>query len=99
MRDGANGNGSTRIDTERLNALIQERAEDLCRALFPGGKKKGREWKIGNVQGEPGDSLGIELEGRKAGVCHDRATGDGWGFCKLVMANRGLDFPAAARLI
>jgi hypothetical protein len=59
----------------------------------------GHEWKIANTSGQRGDSLGIELTGTKAGQWHDRATGEGGTFPRLLMLNRGLSFPEACRLI
>jgi hypothetical protein len=87
------------IDTERLEELIRSSIEILCRYFFSAGRKEGREWKIGDVTGVAGNSLGIQLTGDKAGVWHDRATGQGGNFTKLIMENRGVHFPATADMI
>jgi hypothetical protein len=87
------------IDIDRLGRIISESIEPLCQGFFPQGRRAGQEWKIGNTSGECGDSLGIQLTGPKAGQWHDRATGEGGTFPKLLMANRNLSFPAACRLI
>jgi hypothetical protein len=76
MSSHANGH---RIDTLRLAQLVRERTEDLCRTLFPNGRKEGGEWKLDNVQGEPGRSLGVCLSGARAGLWYDHATGEGKG--------------------
>ena len=81
------------IDTERLEELIRSSIEILCRYFFSAGRKEGREWKIGDVTGVAGNSLGIQLTGDKAGVWHDRATGQGGNFTKLIMENRVCIFP------
>jgi len=49
--------------------------EAVCRHLLPAGNRQGREWKVGSVAGEPGESLGVVLEGTKAGVWCDFAAG------------------------
>ena len=51
----------------------------LVEHLLPNGRRDGREWRCGSVQGEPGYSLGVRLTGAKAGVwCdfEDGAKGD-----------------------
>ena len=44
--------------------------------LFPRGKRQGTRFVVGNLQGDAGDSLVIELEGPKRGVWIDFATGE-----------------------
>jgi hypothetical protein len=83
------------IDTDRLRESQRTRTEGLCRHYFPLGKKNGGEWKIGDITGAPGDSLGIQLTGPKAGLWHDRATGQGGDFIELLRANRNLTFQEA----
>ena len=87
------------IDVNRLGRILVENIEPLCRHFFPQGRKVAQEWKIGNITGERGDSLGIQLSGLKAGQWHDRATSEGGTFPKLLMLNRALSFPAACQLI
>ena len=87
------------IDVDRLDRILCEGVEQLCRHFFPQGRRVGQEWKIGNTSGERGDSLGIQLRGPKAGQWHDRAMGEGGTFLRLLMVNRNLSFPAASRLI
>jgi hypothetical protein len=42
-----------------------------------------------DISGQPGQSLGVQLTGEKAGLWHDRATGEGGNFHKLVASARG----------
>jgi RecA-family ATPase len=84
------------IDADQLNAFVREQAEPICRHFFPLGKKDGHEWKIGDVSGKEGNSLGIELEGDKAGLCNDRAGGFKGNLIKLIGENRGLNYPRVA---
>jgi len=87
------------IDSQRLDEVVRSNIETLCRHFFPAGRKEGGEWKIGDVTGGAGDSLGIQLTGANAGLWHDRATGDGGKFTKLLMQNRGVTFRDAVELI
>jgi hypothetical protein len=83
------------IDLDLLRDLVRSRAEELCGHFFPHGKKEGNEWKIGDISGTPGESLGIQLTGQKAGLYHDRATGEGGDFITLLRENRNITFPQA----
>jgi twinkle protein len=91
--------GVASVDTAHLHQLIRNNILSLCRQFFPHGKREGPEWKIGDVTGQKGDSLGIQLTGDKAGLWHDRATGQGGDFIELIMQNRGVSFPLAADMI
>ena len=105
-KPGINGKGNQLqtiktfvIDVDRLDGILCDGVDQLCCHFFPRDRRVGQEWKIGNTSAERGDSLGIQLTGPKAGQWHDRATGEGGTFPKLLMANRNLSFPAACRLI
>ena len=63
----------------------------MLSALFPAGKKRRGKFLIGDVLGSPGDSLEVVLEGTKAGLWTDRATGDGGDIFNLIAAHLGLD--------
>jgi hypothetical protein len=58
--------------------------------FFPSGKKYGSEWKIGDVSGAPGESLGAELEGERAGLWRDRATAQGGKLRQLIARSRSI---------
>ena len=47
---------------DELKAALVGRAEDVCRHLYPRGRRNGNEWCVGSVNGEPGKSLQINLE-------------------------------------
>lgn len=73
-----------------LAALLAQDAENIARQLLPDGKRKGREWVTGDVDGSEGQSLKVCLEGAKAGVWCDFATNEKgdlvglWMSCKRV---------------
>ncbi|MDI4092169.1 phage/plasmid primase, P4 family [Stenotrophomonas pavanii] len=97
------------LDAEReaIRAELLARVESVLAALFPAGRKRGGKFLIGDVLGSPGDSLEIVLDGEKAGLWTDRATGDGGDIFALIAAHLGIgvlhDFPrvldAAADLL
>lgn len=87
------------LDAEReaIRAELLARLESVLAALFPAGRKRGGKFLIGDVLGSPGDSLEIVLDGEKAGLWTDRATGDGGDIFALIAAHLGIgvlhDFP------
>ena|SRR5258708_1991181 len=81
------------IDADKLREFVREHAEEISKHFFPAGHREGSEWRIGDVTGKSGSSLGIELKGPKAGLCHDRAGGFSGDLVKLIAENRHLTFP------
>ncbi len=81
-----NGNGPTARD---ISMMLSDRAPDVAAALLPGGGRVGLEWKCGDATGAPGDSLGVTVEGPKAGLWHDFSTGQGGDLLDLAAAVHG----------
>ena len=81
------------VDGEReaIRAELLARLEPVLAALFPAGKKRSGKFLIGDVLGSPGDSLEVVLDGDKAGLWTDRATGDGGDIFTLLAAHLRLD--------
>lgn len=59
------------MDIRQIAALLADRCADLCADILPAGRQDGREWRVGSVAGEPGQSLAVHLGGPKAGVWCD----------------------------
>jgi hypothetical protein len=87
------------IDSPKLLEVVRGNIETLCCHFFPNGKKVNGEWKLGNVSGAEGNSLGVCLSADKAGLWHDRATGEKGNFVKLIESSKNLTFPGAAQEI
>lgn len=49
------------MDFSSLSAELLGRSESICSEWFPAGKRRGREFVVGNLAGEPGKSLSINL--------------------------------------
>jgi twinkle protein len=75
--------------------LLARQAEDVARKLLPNGKRHGREWKVGSVGGDAGESLGVCLSGDRAGAWADFSTGDTGDLIGLWMAVENLDLREA----
>ncbi len=80
-----------RWDARALSEELAGRIEPLCRELLPAGVKAGAEWRCGSLQGKAGNSLGVHLNGAKAGVWSDFATGESGDALELVKATRRYD--------
>jgi putative DNA primase/helicase len=93
----AEGAPSPDVTRESIKADLVARLESVLATLFPTGKKRKGKFLIGDVLGSPGDSLEVVLDGEKAGLWTDRATGDGGDIFDLIAANLGAnahtDFP------
>ena len=60
-----------------IAAALASRAEEVCRRYLPGGKKQGRYWVAGDLDGSPGRSLFVRLKPPGApGKWTDAATGE-----------------------
>ncbi|MBF0143051.1 MAG: hypothetical protein HQL59_06285 [Magnetococcales bacterium] len=84
-------------DTDRLKARLLERIEEVLFHLLPAGRVRHGKFLIGDVEGNPGESMKVELTGNKTGVWYDHATGLGGDILDLWARTRGLnshsDFP------
>ncbi|QCX50007.1 phage/plasmid primase, P4 family [Ralstonia pseudosolanacearum] len=80
------------LDAQRdeIRAALLARLECVLSVLFPAGKKRRGKFVIGDILGSPGDSLEVVLDGEKAGLWTDRATGDGGDVFDLIAAQAGL---------
>jgi putative DNA primase/helicase len=79
---------------QAVRQTILDRLESVLLTLFPAGKVKRRKLHVGDLLGSPGDSLEIVLDGEKAGLWTDRATGDGGDVFDLIARHAGLDVHA-----
>lgn len=78
-----------------IAAKLADQAEALCPELLPNGRREGAEWRVGSVQGEPGQSLGVRLTGPKAGVWCDFASAEGGDLLDLIAAVNDVDLKVA----
>jgi len=79
------------VDKAVVSAELITRLESVLFAMFPAGKKHRGKFFVGDVLGSPGRSLEVVLDGDKAGLWTDRATGEGGDVFDLIAAHHGLD--------
>jgi twinkle protein len=83
------------MNAGELSILLSKEAASVASNLLPNGKKVGREWKAGSLDGEAGQSLSVCLSGVKAGVWKDFSTGEGGDLLDLWAKTRGLSLSEA----
>jgi len=62
------------LDFEGLGESLLSRAREILPEILPGGRVQGVEYTCGNLRGEKGDSLKVNLQ---KGVWKDFASGEG----------------------
>ncbi len=72
-----------------LSRRLAERAEAVCRAYLPNGKRSGRYWICGDVTGARGRSLYVKLSGQAAGQWTDAAAAQHGDLLDLIALNKG----------
>ena len=50
-----------------LSRRLADQAEAVCSAYLPRGRRRGNYWIVGDVQGNPGQSMFIRLKGERRG--------------------------------
>ena len=79
---------------DAIRADLLARLESVLTTLLPAGKKRGQQYRVGDVLGSPGDSLEVSFKGETAGLWHDHATGEGGDIFDLIAAHHGLNTQA-----
>ncbi|HXF44896.1 MAG TPA: VapE domain-containing protein, partial [Burkholderiaceae bacterium] len=87
----------TRINFEELAARLASRAHELLPQWFPAGKFRGHEFVVGNLAGDPGESLSVNVD---TGKWCDFATGEkGGDLISLYAAQHRVSQIEAARAL
>jgi hypothetical protein len=81
-----------RINRDALLGAIRKHCEAICQDFLSAGERHGNQWVVGSSNGDPGQSLRIELCGDKVGVAYDFATGQAWDLINLLKDRTGLRF-------
>lgn len=77
-------------DILEIKRRLADRAQSVAEMLLPQGRKIQNEWRVGSINGEPGESLGVHLSGEKVGVWKDFNGGEGGDLIDLWMVTRRL---------
>jgi len=84
-----------RIDADEITRALKLRIRDYVTRLFPRIAIRRGEGRIGSLNGEPGESLSITLEGPDAGLWIDHATGESGNLIQLWEQAEGVGFTEA----
>ena len=81
----------TDCDVRAVAAALGERAEEVCRRYLPNGRRSGRYWTVGNVDGAKGRSMWVRLEPPGVpGKWMDAATGEHGDLLDLIRHHLGV---------
>ena len=69
---------------------LADRCKSLCESLLPNGVEIKGEYRVGGVNGDKGQSLGVCLSGEKRGVWHDFESAESGDALDLVKAVKRL---------
>jgi putative DNA primase/helicase len=87
-------------DTGSLRSSLLDRLETMLHYLFPHGKIRNGKFYVGDIDGNPGKSLVVELDGCRRGLWKDFADDEGGDLIDLWARAHGLsarhDFPHLA---
>jgi len=78
------------MNWQEISQRLAQEAETVAAMLLPNGKRKGPEFCAGSIGGEAGESLKVRINGNKAGLWKDFATGDAGDLIDLWAMTRGL---------
>lgn len=76
---------------DELKQKFLDNLENNLFSLFPAGCVEKHTFKVGDIHGAQGESLVVELKGKKAGLWTDFATGEGGDIFDLYAATKNLD--------
>ena len=88
FNDAADRLPGTTEDIEGLRHALIDRLESVLLFLFPQGRIRGGKFYVGDIDGSPGKSLVVEMEGARRGLWFDFATDmggdvfDAWGLSR-----------------
>lgn len=80
-----------KLDSGEIRQRLLSRLPSYLEWLLPNGKIRGHRFFVGDVTGSAGDSLVVELDGDRAGMWYDFATGEGGDVFGLWAAVHGLN--------
>tara|TARA_Y100000310_G_scaffold339867_1_gene433910 strand:- start:4875 stop:6767 length:1893 start_codon:yes stop_codon:yes gene_type:complete len=84
------------MNVGEVKQALADSAESVCMHLFPNGKKKGKEWLVGSIDGEAGRTLQICVGGAKVGKWKDfNGSEGGNNLLELWIRKEGIDFLTA----
>ena len=77
FNDAADQRDGMPSDAQALRQGLLDRLEAVLHYLFPQGRIRGGKFYVGDVDGSPGKSLVVELEGERRGLWKDFSNEDG----------------------
>ena len=86
-----------RTSISEISKMLSAQAENVCRLLLPHGKRHGKQWEAGGIEGNAGKSLKVNLDGENAGKWRDWADVGHGDLLDLWAEAQGIAAPEALR--
>ena len=83
------------FDASEVRQAITSQIESIIKDLFPEGRKKGADYRVGSVDGEKGESLSISCSGEGFGKWQDFSTGESGDIIDLVKLTQSINYRGA----
>ena len=103
FNDALDTRGLQSMDTAALRTALLDRLESVLYYLLPHGRIRGDKFYVGDVDGNPGKSLVVELNGPRRGLWKDFSSDEGGDVIELWARTHGTssrhDFPQLANEI
>ncbi len=91
QRNGAATTANPALNKEEVKQRLIDRIGEVLAFLLPAGKVRSGKFYVGDVQGNSGDSMEVEMSGPKAGLWCDHATDESGDILDLWAAVHGMN--------
>lgn len=83
------------LSASEISAKLKDNVLGFCQDFLPNGKRDGRHWRIGDVHGNPGQSMVVDITGPRAGTFKDFSADEGGDLLELLRLNQSTDIKGA----
>ena len=91
IEEAEDKNEDAKLSPDEIKAHLLDRLPTVLNFLLPEGKERNKQFIVGDINGNRGKSLVVELQGNKAGVWKDFATNEGGDIFDLWAHYQSLD--------
>ncbi len=85
------------MQAKDISQKLNEQALEVAKYLLPNGKPNGANWRVGSIEGEPGQSLSVVVGGDNKGHWKDFATNEGGDLLDLWCVSRNINLSQAIK--
>ena len=86
-------------DASEIRQAITPQIEQIIKDTFPAAKKKGADYRIGSIDGDPGESMSISCSGEGFGKWQDFSTGEKGDIIDIIKITQGVEYKSALKYL